>query len=443
MEIEKAVNPRFEDFIFDWDYGEYLLVGGYGSSKSYHIVLKLILKALKEKRKILVVREVYDTIRESCFDLFLEILEDMDLLDPNSAHRKSNRVRYKTSPMQLMFPNGSKVIFKGMDKPGKLKSINGVSIVWLEEASEIKYAGYKELKGRLRHPTSSLHFILSTNPVGTENWVYQHFFKRTNDDGSETVILDDTRLYKKHTIVKNGVYYHHSVVDDNLFVPKEYVRTLDEMADYDPDLYRVARLGRFGLNGLRVLPQFRVAGSHAEVMRAVRGIPKKFKFTGFDFGFETSYNAVVRMAVDDKAKALYIYWEYYKNHMTDPETADELEKLGLKGEQIIADCEDPKAIQYFRQMGFKIRGCHKWAGSRLANTKKIKRFKKIICSPECINTIRELSTLTYAKDSKDNLVYDQFNIDPHTFSAIWYALDNYTVADVKEGLHNSRKGEAA
>lgn len=442
MQVEKAVNPRFEDFIFDWDYREYLLVGGYGSSKSYHIALKLILKALEEKRKILVVREVYDTIRESCFDLFLEILEDLDLLDPNSNRKRSKKVRYRTSPMQLIFPNGSKVIFKGMDKPGKLKSINGVSIVWLEEASEIKYAGYKELKGRLRHPSLSLHFILSTNPVGTENWVYQHFFKRTNDDGSVTVILDDKRLYRKHTIVKNGVYYHHSVVDDNLFVPKSYVRTLDEMQDYDPDLYRVARLGQFGLNGVRVLPQFQVAVSHAQVMRAVNGIPSAFKFTGFDFGFETSYNAVVRMAVDDREKVLYIYWEYYKNHMTDDQTAAELEELGLQGEQIIADNEDPKAIQYYRQMGFHIRPCHKWAGSRLANTRKVKRFKKIICSPDCINTIRELSTLTYAKDQKDNLVFDQFNIDPHTFSAIWYGLDNYTVADVKDELRNSRKGAA-
>lgn len=442
MQVEKAVNPRFEDFIFDWDYREYLLVGGYGSSKSYHIALKLILKALEEKRKILVVREVYDTIRESCFDLFLEILEDLDLLDPNSNRKRSKKVRYRTSPMQLIFPNGSKVIFKGMDKPGKLKSINGVSIVWLEEASEIKYAGYKELKGRLRHPSLSLHFILSTNPVGTENWVYQHFFKRTNDDGSVTVILDDKRLYRKHTIVKNGVYYHHSVVDDNLFVPKSYVRTLDEMQDYDPDLYRVARLGQFGLNGVRVLPQFQVAASHAQVMRAVNGIPSAFKFTGFDFGFETSYNAVVRMAVDDREKVLYIYWEYYKNHMTDDQTAAELEELGLQGEQIIADNEDPKAIQYYRQMGFTIRPCHKWAGSRLANTRKVKRFRKIICSPNCINAIRELSTLTYAKDQKDNLVFDQFNIDPHTFSAIWYGLDNYTVADVKDELRNSRRGAA-
>lgn len=442
MKIHKAINPRFEDFVFNWDYPEYLLVGGYGSSKSYHIVLKLILKALQEKRKILVVREVYDTIRESCFDLFIEILEDIDMLEYNPNKKNSSKVRYKISPMQLNFPNGSKIIFKGMDKPGKLKSINGLSIVWLEEASEVKYAGYKELKGRLRHPTSSMHFILSTNPVGTENWVYQHFFKHTNEDGTQTVILDDKELYEQHTIVHNRVYYHHSVVSDNYFVPKDYITNLDEMKLYDPDLYRVARLGQFGLNGIRVLPQFTTA-DHDKVMRAIKGIPDQYKFAGFDFGFETSYNAVIRCAVDDREKYLYIYWEYYKNHMTDDQTAEELKNLGIQNVPIIADNAEPKAIQYYRQSGFNIRPCHKAAGSRLENTRKIKRFKKIICSSNCTNTIRELSTLTYAKDTKDNLIYDQFNIDPHTFSAIWYALDNYTVANIKYIPRNSRKGNTA
>jgi phage terminase large subunit len=417
-------------------------VGGYGSSKSYHIVLKLVLKCLEEKRKVLVVREVYDTHRDSTFSLFKEILEKMDMLADSPRQRK-RKVIAKESPFTLKFPNGSTIIFKGMDKPEKLKSINGVSIVWLEECSEIKYSGYKELLGRLRHPTLSLHFILSTNPVGTENWVYTHFFKRVDEEGREIVVLDDERLYDKRVIVKNGVYYHHSLPEDNLFLPKSYIKQLDELEEYDPDLYRVARKGRFGMNGTRVLPQFEVAASHFDVMKDVIQIPRKFKRIGFDFGFETSYNAVLRMAIDDKNKILYIYKEFYKNKMTDDKTVKELKKWdsNITEDQIIADCEDPKAIQFYSQEGFKIRGCKKFAGSRLANTKKVKRFKRIICSPECPNTIRELRTLTYLKDPKtDELTYDEFNIDPHTFSAIWYGLDGYTVANIKEMPRNSKKG---
>mgnify|MGYP001175469705 CR=1 FL=1 len=52
--IEKEVNPAFEDFIFDWNQKFYFLVGGYGSSKSYYVALKLILKLLEEKRTALV-----------------------------------------------------------------------------------------------------------------------------------------------------------------------------------------------------------------------------------------------------------------------------------------------------------------------------------------------------------------------------------------------------
>lgn len=458
MVIDKPVNARFEDFIFDWDYRTYLLVGGYGSSKSYHIALKIILKCLREVRKVLVVREVYDTIRESCFDLFLEILEALGILGDTPKDRKK-KVMYRTSPMTLMFPNGSKIIFKGMDKPAKLKSINNVSIIWMEECSELKYDGYKELLGRARHPSLSIHFILSTNPVGTENWVYTHFFKRVDANGKEVVTLDDERLYQKRTIVKNGVYYHHSTVDDNVFMPKDYIKTLDDMKKYDPDLWRIARLGRFGLNGVRVLPQFTVADTHEEVMGKVNGIPARFKFNGMDFGFEDSYNAIVRMAVDDEKKILYIYDEYYKNHMTDPQTAKELEALGYKpewthdskgrmvlaksGVPLIADCAEPKAIAYYQQEGFQIRACKKFAGSRLENTRKVKRFYKIVCSPQCENTIRELRTLTYKKDPQGNLIYDEFNIDPHTFSAIWYGLDLYTVANVKYLARSSKRGGSA
>ena len=439
MKIEKPINPRFEDFLFNWDYKRYLLVGGYGSSKSYHIVLKLILKCLQEVRKILVVREVYDTIRESCFDLFLEILEELNMLEYNTAKKGSKKVIYKASPMMLSFPNGSKIIFKGMDKPEKLKSINGISIIWLEEASEIKYEGYKELVGRLRHPTLSLHIIMSLNPVDKSNWVYQHFFKRLDDEGNELVILDDEELYKRHTLVKNGTYYHHSVCEDNLFLPQSYIDELEDMKTYDMDLYRVAKKGQFGVNGIKVLPQFEVMDSEA-VNQIVKGIPRNLHFHGMDFGFETSYNALVDMAVDDKNKILYIYGEYYKNHMTDDKTAKELERLGYRDVQIVADCAEPKTIQFYQQSGFKMRGCKKFDGSRLSNTKKIKRFRKIFCSSECKNTIRELKNLTYLKNKNGDIIYDEFNIDPHTFSAIWYGLDTYTVADIKERSRNSRSG---
>ncbi len=416
--IEKEVNPHFEDFLFDWEYKFYLLVGGYGSSKSYNAALKIILKLLQEKRTALVVREVFDTIRDSCYSLLEEIVTDMGLED---------KIKCTTSPMQVKFPNGSKIIFKGMDKPVKLKSINNVSIIWIEECSEVKYEGFKELLGRLRHPNLSLHMILTSNPVSKSNWTYKHFFK---DDKKKIFILDDEELYKKRIIIKGNTYYHHSTADDNLFLPKSYTEQLDELKTYDIDLYRIARKGHYGINGTRVLPQFEVK-PHYEVLENIKSIRKPMHRVGMDFGFETSYNAVVRLEIDHENKILYIYWEYYKNHMTDDKTSIELQEFKNTRELIKADAAEPKTITFYKQQGFNMKPAKKFQGSRLQYTKKVKRFKKIICSDACPNTISELKDLTYAVDKDGEIIEDEFNIDPHTFSAIWYALDEYEVSNLK------------
>ncbi|MBU8576004.1 PBSX family phage terminase large subunit [Bacillus pumilus] len=416
--MEKEVNPHFEDFLFDWDQKFQFLVGGYGSSKSYHIALKLILKLLDEKRTALVIREVYDTHRDSTFSLFEEIVNDLGL---------DHVIQCRTSPLMLKFHNGSRIIFKGLDKPAKLKSINNISIIWIEECSEVKYEGFKELLGRLRHPTMDLHMILSTNPVGQDNWTYRHFFK---DDQNNRFILDDERLYKERTIAINDTYYHHSTAEDNLFLPKSYVKQLDELKEYDPDLYRIARKGHFGINGIRVLPQFEVQ-PHEDVMLAISNINRPLLRAGMDFGFVDSYNAVVRLAVDHEKKYLYIYWEYYDRGKTDDVTVEDLKEFIETKELIKADNEQ-KTIAYFRKMGYNMVPAHKFQGSRLQYTKKIKRFKKIICSDSCKNTIYELQPLTYKTDKNGNIIEDEFKIDPHTFSAIWYALDDYEVTDLKE-----------
>lgn len=57
----------------------------------------------------------------------------------------------------------------------------------------------------------------------------------------------------------------------------------------------------------------------------------------------------------------------------------------------------------------------------------MKRFNKIVCSPRCKNTIRELKDLTYKKDSRGNAIYDEFNIDPHTFK--YHRLGVYKVME--------------
>jgi phage terminase large subunit len=95
----------------------------------------------------------------------------------------------------------------------------------------VKYAGFKVLIFRMRHPSLPLYLILTTNPINTANWCYKYFFKDTKN---KILILDDHELYQNRTMVVNNTYYHHSVADDNLFLPQSYIDQLNEIEIYNP-----------------------------------------------------------------------------------------------------------------------------------------------------------------------------------------------------------------
>lgn len=414
----------FDDFIFDWNYKNYLLFGGYGSGKSYHAALKIILKLLTEKRTCLVVRNVFATLRESCYSLFEEIC----------AKLETGAIEFQKAPMQVKFGNGSRIIFRGLDNPAKLKSINDVSLIWIEEATEITYDGFKELIGRLRHPRLKLHMILTTNPAAKSNWLYKHFFEKAG--------VSDAELYAARRLMTGETYYHHSTAADNYFLPKSYRETLNNIKSYDADLWRVAYLGQFGTPGTRVLPQFEIR-PHGEVMAAVNKISPRFFRNGLDFGFEVSYNALAQVAVNMGEKILYIYGEYYKNHQIDIELAGAIKPL-LNGALVKCDSASPKSIETLRRYGVNAVACRKWSeGQRravLANIQKIKRFHKIICSAECIHAVEELKNLVYATNKDGEIIEDTFNIDAHIFDAVVYALDDIDLLPAKRELSRGDLG---
>lgn len=445
-----VVNDRFENFVNDNMYRTYFSIGSYASGKSHDAgASKLILMLFEEKRLGLVVRATYKSLKESCYSVIKEILTELDLLELDTRKRKSNKVIYREHILEFLFPNGSRILFMGTDKPERLKSMNGVSVVWLEELPEIKYEAYKEIRLRARCKDRSVHFIITCNPIDMQSWVYKEFFVDIDKHGNEIVKVDHKELYEKRDIIYNNTWYHHSTIEDNEYATPDMYERLDETKESDPDLWRIARLGQFGPKGTIVLPQFEISKNPEQTLQEIKALPMKQHFIGFDFGYETSYNAVVRMAVDMEKQYLYLYDEIYENKVTDdifaarPDMQDLKHELEMKRRNkvlvnpIVGDSASPEKIQYYKQQGFPIRACKNRGmgegrkGTRLSNTQKIKRFKKIICLPTLKNIIRECQFLTYLTDRNGIIHYDQFTIDPHTFSGIWYGLDNYHVADLK------------
>ena len=115
---EVTMTEHFADMFVDNDFDILLLIGGYGSGKSFTGFLKTAIKATMEKRKIIVVRKVYSTIKESCYEDLKDGLEIAGVLD---------EWKFIKSPLEANnLTNGSKIIFRGLDDWRKIKSIKNI-----------------------------------------------------------------------------------------------------------------------------------------------------------------------------------------------------------------------------------------------------------------------------------------------------------------------------
>ena len=101
--MAKRLNPEaFNGWVYDHidDYSHRLEVyyGGAGSGKSYGALQKILLKAMNDRRKVLVIRKVGATLRDSVYQLALDQLAECGLLRSSRVNRSDFRIE---------LPNGS------------------------------------------------------------------------------------------------------------------------------------------------------------------------------------------------------------------------------------------------------------------------------------------------------------------------------------------------
>lgn len=429
MRIKTEINKHFKEFIKDNEKSVYFMLGGYGSSKSYNAALKLIIMSAMEKRKILVVRQVKENLRGSCFADLESSIETLEL---------NNYFYRTTSPLSIKCTiTGSEFIFRGLDDVRKIKSIKDIDTIWIEEADEIDFKSFKELKARLRSVRNRNVIILTTNPNEYGTWTYKYLMEMLGKAGLEENDLYKNRILKlkEVTKLKNGteyaekIYLHHSVYTDNKFLPDNFIADLEN--EKDPFLKAIKTEGKFGSSGEVIFHNIQIL----EQERIEEIIKDKFnRYAGFDFGFSKSYNAIVRMVIDEKLNDLYIYEEFYQNQITDPEMLETeiIQKMIAYGEVIYADSAEPKAIGFYNLNGLSIMGAKKTPDISKAGVRKVQSFRNIFIDPDvCPNTYRELTTLKWHFDkngliAKNPKVGKPFNIDPHSFDAIKYGLNDYT-----------------
>ena len=384
-----------EDLVNEWIYcniknynNRYeVYYGGSGSGKSYGAMLKIILKACVEERKILVIRKVKATILHSIYELTKNIVSSViPSFGFTFTENKTDFVIY--------ISNGSKFIFKGMDDSEKIKSITDITDIVIEEATELCFSDFMQLDIRLRPKEKNPQIYIMFNPISKANWCYKHWFEKTPNNA---------------LVVKTNY-------KDNKFLSSEYKETLENLINSDQNFYKVYCLGQFVTLDKLIFPNYTIKDL------SCLDTGEMEHFVGLDFGYINDPSAIIYGFYGNES--IYITGEYVEKGMHNVKIADIIKKLGLVKELIIADCAENKSIDEIKNLGIRIKPCKKGSGSILNDIEFILRHN-IFIDQKCTNVIEEFENYTWQKDkiSKEyiNTPIDKFN---HTIDALRYGLQS-------------------
>lgn len=378
-------NDAFLPFVDDYTHRFEVYYGGAGSGKSVFITQKLLIKALMQQRKILIMRKVGATLKDSCWQLVIDTLSHFQLL----SFSKINK-----SILTIELPNGSMLLFKGMDDSEKIKSITGITDIWVEEATEFSAEDIEQLNLRLRAKTDGLQMFFSFNPVSKANWVFKRWFAKDVELTEDTVI-------------------HRSTYKDNRFLPDAYIETIEKMAKTNPTYYRIYALGEFASLDKLIFNNWKTG--------TVNDTSSWDLLCGLDFGYTNDPTAFVVSFVH--GDELFIAKEFVKTGLLNNQIATAIKELGFAKSTIIGDSAEVKSIEELKRDGlYRIYPAVKGKGSILQGIQKLQQYD-ITVHPSCEHVITELQNYAWKKDRQSgeyiNEPIDEFN---HCIDALRYSL---------------------
>ena len=390
---KKLTPAKFNDWVFnsitDYSYRIEVYHGGAGSGKSVGATQKVLLKALKHTRKVLVIRKIQRTIKDSIWSLIISHLHASGLY---------NACRVNRSDYEIELPNGSIFLFKGLDDPEKIKSIDGITDIVIEEATELNEDDFTQLNLRLRASADYLQIYLMFNPISKKNWVYDYFFVRP--------LPSNVKLVK--------TTYH-----DNKFLSDEYRAELEALKDRNPAYYRIYCLGEFATLDKLVFPSYK---SKIVSEADIDGLKR---WVGLDFGYINDPSAIVWGFIDTINKRIYVTGEYVKRGMKNNEIAETMIDLGLHKDKSYGDCAERKSIDEIKDKGVNIEPTEKGKDSIIHGIQWIQQYELIV-DERCFKVIEELENYTWKKDKKTNeYVNEPVDTFNHTIDAIRYGLNKY------------------
>jgi phage terminase large subunit len=382
--------PKWSEILFD-ESARYIAVkGGRGSGKSRSVATALNLRAAAKPLRILCVREIQKSIRDS----------SKRLLD-DDAERIGLTSFYNSLETEVRGANGSLFLFAGLrHNIDSIKSMEGIDICWVEEAQSVSKTSLETLIPTIRKPGSQI--IFTWNPKHESDPIEEMFGR---DD-----LPPDSRL--------QTVNY-----TDNPWFPDVLQKEAAYDLSRDPEKYNHVWMGGYLRNSeSRVFRNWTVEEFEAPADALFR--------LGADWGFASDPSVLVRCHI--VGRKLFID---YEAHMVGCEIMD-LPSLfmsvpGAEKWPITADSARPETISHMRNNGFpKIMAAVKGPKSIEDGIEWLKSFD-IVVHPRCRHTIDELTMYSYKTDPLTQLVLPLLeDKNNHIIDALRYACEGARRANI-------------
>lgn len=399
--LSTLISPAFYEShraVISAEINELVEKGGRGSTKSSFISIELVLELLKHRQcHAAVLRKVGNTLRTSVYAQVCWAIGELGL---------SEKFRCTVSPMECVFlPTGQKILFFGLDDPGKLKSIKVpfgyIGIAWFEELDQ--FDGAEQIRNveqsLFRGGAYSMCFKSFNPPAMARNWANRYALE-----------------------AKPGKRVHHSTY---LTVPPDWLgpRFLDDaehLKETNETAYRHEYLGEVVGSGTQVFENLKIVPISDSVISQFDRI-----LNGVDWGWFPDPWAFNRCHYDAARRTLYIFDELTRRRTGNRETAAlVLGRIGT-GETVTADSAEEKSISDYKAYGISCRSAEKGPGSVNYSTKWLQSLAAIVIDPErCPDTAREFSEYEYERDKKTGEILQGYpDLNNHHIDAVRYATN--------------------
>jgi phage terminase large subunit len=401
----KDKSPAFVPMFVDQSRYQ-IIWGGAGSGKSHMVARKMLYRLLKEnhvKHNLLIIRKVDRTIKRSVFTLMRNLIAAWGLTTEFAINLTDKTITY--------LPTGAQMMFSGLDDVEKLKSIEGVTSIWVEEATELSQEDFEQLDLRLRGNTGALkQIILTFNPISDQHWIKRTFF---DDPISGVFTLKTTYL-------------------DNAFIDAEYKMVMENKRKTNPRYYNIYALGNWGTAEGLVFSR-----AHARLIRAdeIAGLEV---MQGLDFGYTNHPSAFHQSYIDHSAKRIFVYDGFYEKGLSNAEIAQRIIDMHAHKVRTIADSAEPKSIDYIKSKSVNIVGAMKGKDSVNAGVDFLLEYE-IIVNAHLVEFMTEFQNYAWAVDKEGkatNKPCDDFN---HFIDALRYSAEPHIKAGPQTAILLKKK----